>query len=359
MNSSFSRIPSLDGFRAISISLVILSHLILRRFIPLPPGTLMDPAQTGILGVRIFFIISGFLITYLLLKEREATGDVSLKAFYIRRVLRIVPVFYGYLLVLVLLNKPFDLNITALDFAHTALFVQNFTLASASWFTGHSWSLGVEEQFYILWPILFLWIRKLHKVWVPVAVLTMGSFMRSFHYKYPDTAEYFFAEFLMHADFLFAGCYIAFLLFHERQKLSGFFNSISSLWVYAAILLVLFFSQIEFHPVYDKVFIPTSGTIINVCICLLLLYFILREKSIGYKFLNHPVIRYIGVLSYSLYLWQQFYICDLDYWVFDFPQNLLFIFLTAMSSHYLIEKPFLRIRDRFKQTATAKSAIKV
>jgi peptidoglycan/LPS O-acetylase OafA/YrhL len=352
MAEAYDRIPSLDGFRAISISLVILSHLILRQFIPLPAGTFLDPAQTGILGVRIFFIISGFLITYLLLKERDKNGTVSLMAFYFRRVLRIVPVFYTYLVVLALLNHLLDLRITTLDFAHTALFVQNFTLPSASWFTGHAWSLGVEEQFYILWPLIFIRLRHLNKLWVPLSVLAMGSFMRSFHYKYPETAEYFFAEFLMHADFLLAGCYIAFLLFHERQKLSDFFKKIPSVWVYVAIVMVLFFSQIEFHPVYDKVLIPTSGTIINISICFLLLYFILREKSLGYKFLNHPVIRYIGVLSYSLYLWQQFYLSRLDYWIFDFPQNLIFTFFTAMASYYLIEKPFLRLRDRFKRTST-------
>ena len=240
------RIPSLDGFRAISILLVIGSHLVINRSIPSEAIKLLEHFSFGGLGVRIFFVISGFLITYLLLIEKERTGSIHLKFFYIRRILRIFPVFYTYLLVLAIINLLLNLQIPFLAFLSGALYIQNFAPWGSNWFIEHSWSLSVEEQFYILWPIIFVPILKLNKPVAWISALGVGSLMRMFHYKYPDTSEYFLAPFFMHADFLFSGCFMAFFLFYNQEDAIKFIGRIKPILVYISVLALWFFSKFEF-----------------------------------------------------------------------------------------------------------------
>ena len=87
-------------------------------------------------------------------------------------------------------------------------------------------------------------------------------------------------------------------------------------------------------------------------ICFLLLYFILRENSLGYKFLNLPAVTFIGRLSYSLYVWQQLFLGSGVFWFSEFPVNILATFSTAIGSYFIIEKPFLKLKEKFKPSRT-------
>lgn len=152
-----SRLPSLDGWRAVSIAIVLAAHSSYLAGFPaglkFEVGVLTD---AGDLGVRFFFVISGFLITWLLLGEHAASSGrgISLKSFYIRRVLRIFPVYFFFLAVVLCLQMvtPFSQD--------TRTWLGNLTF-STNFFgdgrlTGHLWSLAIEEQFYLLWPGTFL-----------------------------------------------------------------------------------------------------------------------------------------------------------------------------------------------------------
>src|SRR5437868_1936649 len=158
------RIRSLDGLRAISILMVIFGHA--GQTIPYHIDHFLayKLITDATLGVRIFFVISGFLITKLLLIEKEKTGDISIRNFYARRVIRIFPVFYLYILVLLLLKWFFKPNVfedyNLILFAglylwnYKHLFYQSpFPNDPAFHIVGHFWSLSMEEQFYLLWPI--------------------------------------------------------------------------------------------------------------------------------------------------------------------------------------------------------------
>lgn len=176
--------------------------------------------------------------------------------------------------------------------------------------------------------------------------------MRALSYKYPAVANFVLAPFFMHSDFLFSGCVIAFLLFYKADVVVSRIKKTPPLFVYFSILLLWFFTKFEYHPVYDKIFIPVSGTIINASICFLLLYFIVREETWGFKFLNLPYIAFIGKLSYSLYVWQQLFLVPnyygiSDFWWTQFPQNVCLIFVAALLSYQLVEKPFLKLKERF------------
>ncbi len=131
--------------RAISITLVLLSHLAGTRYF-LPASVLAPLGDLGNFGVRIFFVISGFLVTSLLLAELAKTNRVSLKKFYIRRTLRIFPAFYVFILTLVIASRVGSLPLPPGDLIHALTYTMNYRLTD-TWSVRHLWSLSVEEQF--------------------------------------------------------------------------------------------------------------------------------------------------------------------------------------------------------------------
>jgi peptidoglycan/LPS O-acetylase OafA/YrhL len=150
------RITALDGLRGISISFVVIGHLINHRYGP-PNG---DPSSsvTGVLslwGVALFFVISGFIITRLALSEYKTKGRFHIGAFYIRRFFRIIPPFYTYLAFLVVLSGSGFIQQGWHGIARAAAFSCNVPGQYCGWFPGHSWTLAYEEQFYLTFPILF------------------------------------------------------------------------------------------------------------------------------------------------------------------------------------------------------------
>lgn len=151
-----SRILGLDGLRAFSISLVLIGHLLGTRDFHPPEviSRVLDLFSLGPLGVRVFFVISGFLITSLLVEEERRTGTVSLSRFYFRRTLRIFPPYYLYISIIVLMEAIGALSLQPGDVWHAVTYTTNYH-RDRSWYLGHAWSLAVEEQFYILWLLLY------------------------------------------------------------------------------------------------------------------------------------------------------------------------------------------------------------
>jgi peptidoglycan/LPS O-acetylase OafA/YrhL len=144
--------PSLNGIRGIAILIVVLSHLRLSN------NFYYGLIFNGPVGVLIFFVLSGFLITALCLKEKVQTKDISLKSFYTRRALRILPVAYLYLFAILVLNLIFKLDVSYISLLGAAFFLMDFSSFFRkyyfSWYTGHYWSLAVEEQFYLFMPLV-------------------------------------------------------------------------------------------------------------------------------------------------------------------------------------------------------------
>jgi peptidoglycan/LPS O-acetylase OafA/YrhL len=142
----------------INPSFVLISHFHIgyQRFFA--PDTLIHTTLSsfGYFGVKIFFVISGYLITLLMLKEEERTGRVNLRQFYIRRAFRILPAAIAFMVAVFIYNGS---DISLADKILSFLFLENYA-NPADWRVRHMWSLGVEEQFYLLWPLLFIaWPR--------------------------------------------------------------------------------------------------------------------------------------------------------------------------------------------------------
>ena len=349
-NSTGRRIPSLDGIRAISILMVIYGHLAGTRHFPISISEYGRwCGDVAHLGVLVFFVLSGFLITSLLMSEREMMGAISLKRFYLRRIVRIFPAFYAFILVMAIATLLGVVHLTGRDFAYALTYTVNFEPNRALQI-GHLWSLSVEEQFYLLWPLTLLVLRERRALIVAVAAIFTGPLVRVAILEWifrvdPHSLNGMLTSFPAMFDYLAAGCALALLrpwLLTRRWYL----RLTASPWLALAVPLVLLINRMGSHPVA----ILLGSPVMNVCIALLIESSTRHASSLAGRFLNWKPVVFLGVLSYSLYLWQ---LPFLDHrssaWMTAFPQNLMFVFLAALASWFLIERPFVRLRRRLRR----------
>jgi len=346
-NSTDKRIPSLDGFRAISILMVLYGHLCGTRNFPISiPEYGRWCGDVAHLGVLVFFVISGLLITSLLMSEREMTGTISLKRFYLRRVVRIFPAFYAFILVMAIATLLGAVHLTGRDFAYALTYTVNFE-PNRGLAIGHLWSLSVEEQFYLLWPLTLMVLRERRALVVAVAAIFIGPIVRVvirewiFHID-PHSLVGMSTSFPAMFDYLATGCALALLRPWLLTRL-WYLRLTASPWLALAVPLVLLINRMGSHTVV----ILLGSPLMNVCIALLIESSTRHASSLAGRLLNWKPVVFLGVLSYSLYLWQSPFLNHRsDAWLHAFPQNALFAYLAAAASYFLIERPFLSLRRR-------------
>lgn len=344
-------IPSLDGLRAISIALVLSSHSIPSVPLPLDRFPLLFVFQNGELGVAVFFVISGFLITRLLLKERQASGTNSLKRFYFRRFFRIFPPFYAYLAVLGVLWLAGMEPDRPMSFLRAATYSWNYYRAGGSWVLGHTWSLSLEEQFYLVWPVCLLLLGHKKSRGFAMGVILLSPLSRIVsYYLLPGLRGQLGAMLHTRLDTIMLGCLLA-LLFDDAE-LMGTTDRFLRPWILGiATFFVLILNPwltIRFRGYYS---LPFGVTLEGLGVAFVLLYVVRKPASMAGRFLNRPWIRHVGVISYSLYLWQQLFTAPGHHW---FPLNVLAAFTCAELSFWFVEQPSLRLRDRL-ETALLKT----
>ncbi|HLJ49113.1 MAG TPA: acyltransferase [Bryobacteraceae bacterium] len=325
-----SRIPSLDGLRGFSIVLVLLAHA---------AGTQSAPAflrfleRPGALALRVFFIQSGYLITSLLLSEWKKTGTVNLRLFYARRAYRILPAAYTYVLVAFIVFGP------GLGYSHLlgALTYSINYDGSRPWPLGHLWSLAVEEQFYLLWPvILVLFFATRIRVLVGVIIATpiVNCLLLFMGWK-SGVGNWFPTV----ADSLATGCLVA-VLRPELDKV----KILRSRWMIAVGAFVAVLGAVPISgrmagALYTVIGLPVVHFGIAA--------FLYHAIHARYAILNFPLVVYLGTISYSLYLWQQPFLNRYSTSFFTaFPQNLVFSSLIGLVSYYAVERPVMVLRER-------------
>lgn len=320
------RIPSLDGLRAISILLVICGHLVWRHH---GPAWISAYDNTG---VRIFFVISGYLITTLLLKEETQTGSISLREFYIRRAYRILPasLFFGICICIFQWHE-----LRWYDMGAIALFLVRID-PSAPWTVWHLWSLGVEEQFYLLWPgILKKWYRQRTAILIAVMIFSPLCTIAGYYFKVQFGG---YGILPTVADNLAVGCLLA--VYEKRLP------KIKS-WLAAGFLaLIILIPQFPGNtPFKTAAMLLILWPLLHISIAGVILHVIQRP----YKFLNYAGVAWIGKISYSLYLWHEPFCSN------PVPRPLAYAlfmtFLLGIFSYYFVEKPMLRLRERRKVSA--------
>jgi peptidoglycan/LPS O-acetylase OafA/YrhL len=319
---SAHRIPSLDGLRAISITLVVLSYLIKWKHVSL--GLI----QTyGDLGVHVFFVLSGYLITNLLLREYERTTTISLREFYIRRGFRIFPAAFVFLVVVTALYWR---EMRWYHIAAAFLYVANMDI-SRPWIFGHLWSLSIEEQFYLLWPwTLKKWHRQRTAILVGVSILTPVFIAALYAFKVHNGLV---GSLPVSADQLAIGCLLA--IFAPRlPRISRHL----ALPMAAAMIVIPWFPATSASRTLVMLF--ALRPLLNVSIAGIVLHVIQNP----YRVLNWPPVAWLGKVSYSLYLWQELFCANPALhsgYILVLPA-----LAVATLSYYLIEQPILRLRDR-------------
>jgi peptidoglycan/LPS O-acetylase OafA/YrhL len=337
---------TLDGLRAISILWVLVAHFNRSKQLP----ALTNIFWGGTLGVHVFFVLSGFLITALLLKEKVTTGNISLRDFYIRRFFRIIPVAFLFLLVLFIMDLFLPLNIKGKDFLRVVTFTENLNLTS-NWYTHHFWSLSVEEQFYLIFPFF---IRKNLRLYVRMSVLLICcspviSYI-AYHNSFDSASlnhtftliDKFLNEGLLS---ILIGSLTSILLF--KLNASHRNNKGGVGYLQLGILFLIWLSNK--HPFLSGI----SMILCAVLIALFISISVIHEDTFLNKFLNLKYIRLIGVLSYSLYIWQQLF-ADKQPWKdwFIYGDSIVLntcaLFLVAYISYYFYERNFIKLKNRFK-----------
>jgi peptidoglycan/LPS O-acetylase OafA/YrhL len=327
---SENRIPSLDGLRAISISLVILSHLVKWKHI-----SLEVLGSYGALGVFIFFVLSGYLITSILLREYERSSAINLAQFYLRRAFRIFPAAFVFLAVVTVLYWH---QMKWFHIAAAVFYVANRDI-TRPWIFGHLWSLSIEEQFYLLWPFaLRRWYRHRMAIVLCAFLITpvfqTGLYALRIHNGLAASLPVFSSQ-------LAVGCLLA-ILAARIPKIPRWLAAA----MLAAFLLIPWFPAI--NPGRTLFMLFVLGPIVHVCAAGLVLHVI----QTPYRALNWLPIVWLGRISYSLYLWQELFCSNAALhggYILAVPA-----IACACLSYYLVEQPMLRLRD----TVTGKPAPK-
>ena len=343
------RIPSLDGLRALSILLVLLGHLSgTHGFTEVSLG-IGDYAN---FGVRVFFVISGFLITSLLFKEVDKTGRIDLKGFYFRRIFRIFPAFYFYLSVVAVLGALSIVALPWIDWLWSATYLVNF-IPKKAWIVGHIWSLSVEEQFYMLWPATMVLLGVSRAIKAAVVVALLAPLCRiGWFYAFPEAQTLIGEAFPTVMDSIAVGCVLSSCRqwLGRQSRYQKFCQSPLFLLVPAAAL------GLNALP-YTRLGWLIGETLINICIALVIDRTIrIPDDAVG-RVLNWGPLCYVGTLSYSLYLWQQPFLnrhSD-ELWCM-FPINIIAAIGCAVLSYYLVERPMLRWRARLSAAKKSRQA---
>jgi peptidoglycan/LPS O-acetylase OafA/YrhL len=305
----------------------------------------------GDLGVNLFFAISGFLICGLLLKEYESNGGINLRRFYLRRCFRILPPYYAFLAVLCVLGLLGAIRVNYSYLPSCLLFYRNYTPLGADFqggfYTAHFWTLAIEEHFYLIWPVLLLVVKPKRAgktaFLLAMAVLVWRVFEGHFEW---------FAPILLPSnlpsrtdtmmDALLWGC-LAAIYFPEIERFTARIR-FSQLWLpILATLLVV-----------EKLHSPGLIVLHAVLMPALVLSTVLQPASLLGRVLEWRPLRWVGTISYSLYLWQMLFLPDsasvktngIFHYLQQPPLNLLAILTFACLSRYLLELPMIRLGHR-------------
>lgn len=313
--------------------------------------TILKLTAIGVLGVKVFFVLSGFLITTLLIKEKIKHGKINIKNFFIRRALRIVPVLYLYFIVIYIVNHFFKLNLEISNFIAPLLYINNFNFLPGTWITTHTWSLAVEEQFYLIWPFIFKYSKS--SVIICLIIIVIIPLIKIFQHSNQQIANYILAPFFVPASSIFTGALISLICFNSYSLHKFIVHKNFNFAIFlACIILVYIIYYISAKGMYSRLVLPFGDLLIDFSIAYLILFSIIRNTHFIYNILNSKLFKQIGIISYSLYIWQQLFIIPkgnypiLEQYLY-FPYNLIMVFSFGFLSYYFFEKPFLKLKKKF------------
>ncbi len=336
-------IRGFDGLRALAVLGVMAVHLH------------WQPFNYGWVGVTLFFVLSGFLITGILLDNKGADAKTFFTAFYVRRCLRIFPLYFLYLAVVAALYAY--LNVWTSDWLWYLTYLQNFYLGVVKfqitpWMPLlHTWSLAVEEQFYLMWPLVVFLVPTRALKWLAWTLIAFALASHSLFVQYTD--YWSFAFITSNFTTLCLGAYLA-ILYRENQRSFRRF-SFAALGVGTLAVLAInvwqFVSRDAYQPVFTfaltVMFAGIIGTVAAV------------QKS---TILEWKPLAYLGRISYGLYIWHPLAYALIDIaiyhkwmpdmaWAYKDALRVAIAFALAIMSYHAFELPLLRLKGKFTYTS--------
>jgi peptidoglycan/LPS O-acetylase OafA/YrhL len=342
--------PELDGLRAVAVFAVIIYHANFVLF-----G--WNLFQGGFIGVDIFFVISGYLITTLILKEFFYTNKFSFKYFYYRRIRRILPVLLFVTIITSIISYFILLPESLIDFGKSILSIIFFGSNFYFWFTGerygaentlikpllHTWSLSVEEQFYILFPIFLIITLKFFRKYFTLGLFLIFLISLLFaEYSSKMHPSFNFYILLSRGFELLIGSLLSYFKLNNQEEIQKQ-NSILNLVCPSFGIILIFFSFLFFN--FTKIFHPSFITLIPLLGVSLVIWFSKKGELIT-EILSSRIFSFFGLISYSLYLWHYPIFAFLRYidvfnnsiWIKLF--SILVTIIISILSFYFIERPF-------------------
>jgi peptidoglycan/LPS O-acetylase OafA/YrhL len=352
-------LPTLDGWRAVAIALVLLDHAgdrILAQLarLGLPIGSLSRATLTGtkeavgLFGVHIFFSLSGYLITSRLIQE-ASRRPVSLKAFYLRRVFRIQPAALTYLLVIGALSLAGVLAVSLGAWRSALLCYANLYSGEMAWYTAHFWSLSIEEHFYLVWPLIFVLLGERRRLGGALALVFALSVWQAVSIKFQIAmTSAWIVRTDMQAEYLMCGCALAIARSSSRWK-----PTMARLTGSAPLSLgLVLMTAAALIPVSDWKVAQVLRSTGAAATAIVLAATSTQTQTWFARLLELRPLVWLGRRSYSLYLWQQLFIAWDDKrapalgLLQSFPMNLTCALVAASASYYLIEQPAIRLGRR-------------
>jgi len=357
---TFKYIAALDGMRAIAVLFVVFYHAIL-----VFPA--FDPyLQGGFLGVDIFFVLSGFLITSILLQEFDRTATIGFKNFYIRRFLRLTPAYWVHLSLLFFFAvylysaKQTEVLYSHDNFFYAFTYLTNVHRAlNGAWITGilgHTWSLAVEEQFYLFWAgFLFLMLRRMKRssiIATTAVIILTAAFFRAYRWQGPQSIDFLYHSFDSRVDALLIGCLVSQIVSWKILPKSFISSRYFDLLALFSLLIAVTFI-FNLSDSYRTPFLYLGGlTIFALAVGVIIMWLAFHGKNKPGNLLEAKPLVWIGKTSYGIYLWHYPLLALFNNFPWS-PLSKLVVTLTATFvitalSYYLIETPFLKLKDRFK-----------
>ena len=344
------RIKTLDGVRGLAILMVLAGHISqnLPGLTPQVRMWLMAVANSSA-GVRLFFVLSGYLITTLLVQEIDRTGEVSIPRFYYRRILRIFPAFYCFLAAVVILERWHPTGQTPQALVSAAGFTWNYAFLwihlppAAAWNLGHLWTLALEQQFYLFWPLILATLGPKRSLWPALALVAWCPMARvATYYLVPSLRGDLGMMLHTAVDSIMIGCTAALIVavYPRREWWTKFGHRLSAcalIWLVIASPLVSTLvrgAPIAFGFTLDA--IAAAGLIVTLHLG--------SESPLQKAFAIAP-LRALGAISYSLYLWQQLFLSPARlHGPADAFVGVAIAIIVATGSYFFIEKPLLRLK---------------
>lgn len=359
--------PNLDGFRFLSFLIVFLLHgfaeVVNNYEVHGVVLTTLKIAvfQSGQLGVSFFFVLSGFLITYLILAERIKIGKFDMKAFYIRRSLRIFPLYFAYT-IFVFGILPFFVQLNLPNPFYYLFFLSNFDVINTNGgelgVFNITWSISVEEQFYLAWAILFYILTRRHYIYLFLMIIVTSALFRWTNNNNSLVAN--FHTFSVMSELAIGGL-MAYLAIY-RNKFKEFFEKMPRWTIvsaYSLIIPMLMFSRFFYlYTTFGRILLGLG------------IAFIITEQNYSnnsfYKMKNFKIISSLGKYTYGLYLLHPLVILFVSMFALKigldnkslFEGSLLGVFSLLMSilvcylSYQFFESPFLKLKARFAYLKT-------